>query len=158
MSVCLLSRGPLLFSEARIAPVGDPRDIPGEWDQGNPGRILIAFSTNHLGHFQLVTRLWPVLRQAGGARVISVSSWAHRFSPVVFDDFRFERRDYDRWLAYGQSKTANILFALALDERGKAKGASWSARPSSPPIRSVGLRERWPRRRPSWMPERPTSH
>lgn len=79
-------------------------------------------ATNHLGHFQLVARLWPALRKADGARVVSVSSWGHRFSPVVFDDPNFERRDYDPWKAYGQSKTANILFALALDERGKAEG------------------------------------
>jgi NAD(P)-dependent dehydrogenase (short-subunit alcohol dehydrogenase family) len=82
------------------------------------------FATNHLGHFQLVARLWPALRQANAARVVSVSSWGHRHSPVVFEDPNFERRDYDRWLAYGQSKTANILFlfALAVDERGKSEG------------------------------------
>jgi len=79
------------------------------------------FATNHLGHFQLVTRLWTALRQANGARVISVSSMGHRYSPVVFEDPNFERRAYDRWAAYGQSKTANILFALALDKRGKAE-------------------------------------
>ncbi|TCL54103.1 NAD(P)-dependent dehydrogenase (short-subunit alcohol dehydrogenase family) [Kineothrix alysoides] len=77
------------------------------------------FSTNHLGHFQLTTRLWPALRRANGARVVSVSSWGHHFSPVVFDDPNFERREYGPWLGYGQSKTANVLFAVALDERGK---------------------------------------
>src|SRR5262245_43584808 len=80
------------------------------------------FATNHLGHFQLVARLMPALRRAKGARVVSVSSWGHRRSPVVFDDPNFERRDYDRWSAYGQSKTANILFALALDQRAKGDG------------------------------------
>lgn len=90
------------------------------------------FSTNHLGHFQLVARLWPALRQANGARVVSVSSWGHRHSPVEFEDPNFERRDYDRWSAYGQSKTANILFALALDERGKAEGVrAFSLHPGS---------------------------
>ncbi len=79
------------------------------------------FATNHLGHFQLVARLWPALRQANGARVVSVSSWGHRRSPVMFEDPNFERRDYDRWSAYGQSKTANVLFALALDGRGKSE-------------------------------------
>ncbi|MFG1265003.1 oxidoreductase [Xanthobacter aminoxidans] len=77
------------------------------------------FATNHLGHFQLTLRLWPALVRAKGARVVSLSSWGHHFSPVVFDDPNFERRDYDPWAAYGQSKTANILFAVALDERGK---------------------------------------
>jgi NAD(P)-dependent dehydrogenase (short-subunit alcohol dehydrogenase family) len=80
------------------------------------------FATNHLGHFQLVSRLWPALLEANGARVVSVSSWGHRLSPVVFDDPNFERRPYDRWSAYGQSKTANVLFALGVDERGKADG------------------------------------
>lgn len=90
------------------------------------------FATNHLGHFQLVARLWPALRRASGARVVSVSSWGHRHSPVVFDDPNFERRDYDRWAAYGQSKTANILFALGLDERGKAEGVrAFSLHPES---------------------------
>ena len=51
------------------------------------------FATNHLGHFQLVVRLWPALRQANGARVVSVSSWGHRMSPVMFEDPNFERRD-----------------------------------------------------------------
>ncbi len=90
------------------------------------------FATNHLGHFQLVARLWPALRQANGARVVSVSSWGHRRSPIVFEDPNFERRDYDRWSAYGQLKTANILFALALDERGKAEGVrAFSLHPGS---------------------------
>ncbi len=90
------------------------------------------FATNHLGHFQLATRLWPALRRAQGARVVSVSSWGHRYSPVVFEDPHFERRDYDRWSGYGQSKTANILFALALDGRGKAEGVrAFSLHPGS---------------------------
>ena len=80
------------------------------------------FSTNHLGHFQLTNTLWPALKQAHGARVISVASWGHHRSPVVFADPNFELRPYDRLLAYGQSKTANILFALALDSRGKTDG------------------------------------
>lgn len=78
------------------------------------------FATNHLGHFQLTARLWPALQKANGARVISVSSLGHRFSPVVFEDPNYEHRDYDRWTAYGQSKTANILFALELDKRGES--------------------------------------
>ena len=74
-------------------------------------------SINHLGHFQLTVRLLPALRRAKGARVVSVSSWAHRFSSFHFEDPNFERREYDRWQAYGQSKTANILFAVECDER-----------------------------------------
>ena len=77
------------------------------------------FATNHLGHFQLTARLWPALRRARGARVVSVSSRGHWFSPVDYDDPNFEHRSYDPWLAYGQSKTANVLFAVDLDRRGQ---------------------------------------
>lgn len=82
----------------------------------------VQFSANHLGHFQLAARLWPALVRAKGARVIAVSSRGHRFAPVDFADPNFERRDYDKWKAYGQSKTANALFALELDRRGQQAG------------------------------------
>lgn len=77
------------------------------------------FSTNHLGHFQLTTRLWPALLKANGARVVSVSSRGHMRSPVDFEDWNFEKREYETWTAYGQSKSANALFAVKLDELGK---------------------------------------
>lgn len=80
------------------------------------------FATNHLGHFRLVARLRPALAAARGARVVSVSSRGIRFSPVVFDDLHFEHRPYEPFLAYGQSKTANALFAVELDRRGRAEG------------------------------------
>jgi NAD(P)-dependent dehydrogenase (short-subunit alcohol dehydrogenase family) len=80
------------------------------------------FAINHLGHFQLTARLWPALRDAKGARVVALSSRGHMRGGVDFDDWNFERREYDRWLAYGQSKTANALFALKLDEVGKPHG------------------------------------
>jgi NAD(P)-dependent dehydrogenase (short-subunit alcohol dehydrogenase family) len=98
----------------------------------------LHFVTNHLGHFQLAMRLWPALRRANGARVVAVSAWAHSRAPFVFEDPNFERRDYVPWMAYGQSKTANILFALAMDERGKALGVrAFSLHPGS--IVSTGL-------------------
>ena len=80
------------------------------------------FSTNHLGHFQLTARLWPALQRANGARVISLSSVGHRRASVDFDDPNFERRQYERWVAYGQSKTANALFAVSLDMFGEPHG------------------------------------
>ena len=76
-------------------------------------------ATNYLGHFQLTERLWPSLLNANGARVISLSSRGHVRSAVDFDDPNFERRPYDKWVAYGQSKTATALFAVALDARGE---------------------------------------
>jgi len=78
------------------------------------------FSANHLGHFQLTARLWPALRNARGARVVSLSSRGHQRAEMNFDDPNFQHRPYDRWQAYCQSKTANALFAVALDRRGEA--------------------------------------
>jgi NAD(P)-dependent dehydrogenase (short-subunit alcohol dehydrogenase family) len=90
------------------------------------------FATNHLGHFQLATRLLPALRAAGSARVVSVSAWAHRLSDVVFDDVNFARRPYQPMLGYAQSKTANILFAVGLDAREKENGIrAFSLHPGS---------------------------
>ncbi len=80
------------------------------------------FGTNHLGHFLLAGLLLPALRKGAPARVVSVSSRGHHMSPVVFDDIHFERRPYDKWQAYGQSKTANILFAVGLDRRLSSQG------------------------------------
>jgi NAD(P)-dependent dehydrogenase (short-subunit alcohol dehydrogenase family) len=75
------------------------------------------FATNHLGHFALATGLYAALAADGAARIVSVSSSAHLLSPVVFDDLHFTRRPYDPLLAYGQSKTANILFAVGATAR-----------------------------------------
>ncbi len=77
----------------------------------------LQLATNHLGHFLLTALLAPALRAGAPARVVSLSSSGHRLSPVVFEDMHFERRPYDKWLAYGQSKTANALFAVELDRR-----------------------------------------
>jgi len=74
------------------------------------------FATNHLGHFQLTHGLLPALRKAGGARVVEVSSWGHHLSDIRWDDPHFEQ-DYDGMVAYGQSKTANVLFAVELDRQ-----------------------------------------
>ena len=82
----------------------------------------LQFATNHLGHFQLARRLWPALAKARSARIVSVSSRGHRFSPVVFEDIDYERRAYTPLLGYGQSKTANILFAVEADARGQRDG------------------------------------
>lgn len=79
-------------------------------------------STNHLGHFRLTWRLLPALQRAQGARVVNVSSWGHRFSPFVFEDWNFEKRPYDPMTAYGQSKTANNLFSVELDRLHQGDG------------------------------------
>lgn len=78
------------------------------------------FGTNHLGHFVFVNRIVPLLRS--GSRVVNVSSSGHRFSDVDLEDPNFEHTPYDPWQAYGRSKTANILFAVAFDRRHRADG------------------------------------
>jgi NAD(P)-dependent dehydrogenase (short-subunit alcohol dehydrogenase family) len=78
------------------------------------------FATNHLGHYALTNLLWPALAR-GGARVVAVSSAGHHRTGIRWDDPQFER-GYDKWLAYGQAKTANALFALHLDELGADAG------------------------------------
>lgn len=77
------------------------------------------FATNHLGHYALVNLLWPALR--GSARVIVVSSANHHQSGIRWGDVQFRKR-YDKWLAYAQSKTANVLFAVHLDRLGLREG------------------------------------
>jgi NAD(P)-dependent dehydrogenase (short-subunit alcohol dehydrogenase family) len=82
----------------------------------------MQFATNHLGHFQLTSRLWKALKNAQGSRVVTLSSAGHRFAGVDLDDPNFTARPYDKWVAYGQSKSANSLFSVELDQRGKEHG------------------------------------
>jgi NAD(P)-dependent dehydrogenase (short-subunit alcohol dehydrogenase family) len=90
------------------------------------------FATNHLGHFQLTARLWPALKKANGARVVTVSSYGHQMAPFHFDDPNFTKRAYETLQGYGQSKTANNLFAVEMDHRGKAFGVrAFSLHPGS---------------------------
>ena len=89
-------------------------------------------ATNHLGHFQLTAKLWPALKKANGARVVTVSSFGHQMAPFNFEDPNFINRDYETLQGYGQSKTANNLFSLELDRRGKAHGVrAFSLHPGS---------------------------
>jgi NAD(P)-dependent dehydrogenase (short-subunit alcohol dehydrogenase family) len=77
----------------------------------------MQFATNHLGHFALALGLHDALAAAGGARIVSVSSAGHLRSPVIFDDLNFSFREYTPFDAYGQSKTANVLFAVEATRR-----------------------------------------
>lgn len=85
------------------------------------------FATNHLGHFGLALGLHGALAEADNARIVSVSSSGHLRSPVVFDDIHFENREYEPWSAYGQSKTANVLFAVEATKRWAADGITANA-------------------------------
>ncbi|SEP95039.1 SDR family NAD(P)-dependent oxidoreductase [Microlunatus flavus] len=101
----------LMIDNAGIMATPETRVGPG-WEA--------QLATNHLGHFALVNRLWPLLADGGG-RVVSVSSAGHRRSPIRWDDPMFTT-GYDKWEAYGQAKTANVLFAVRLDELGADAG------------------------------------
>jgi NAD(P)-dependent dehydrogenase (short-subunit alcohol dehydrogenase family) len=83
------------------------------------------FGTNHLGHFMLVNRIASLI--APGGRLVNVASSGHRYSDVDLDDPNFERTPYDPMIAYGRSKTANILFAVEFDRRHRARGARATA-------------------------------
>jgi NAD(P)-dependent dehydrogenase (short-subunit alcohol dehydrogenase family) len=85
----------------------------------------MQFGINHLGHFVLVNRIAPLMRPGG--RLINLSSAAHRYSNVDLDDPNFERTPYKPFIAYGRSKTANILFAVAFDERHRDRGVRAAA-------------------------------
>jgi NAD(P)-dependent dehydrogenase (short-subunit alcohol dehydrogenase family) len=113
-------QGPLhiLVNNAGIMATPQTR-TPQGWE--------LQFATNHLGHFALATGLHGALAAADGARVVSLSSSAHLFSPVLFDDLHFTERPYDPWLAYGQSKTANALFAVGATRRWSDDGITVNA-------------------------------
>src|SRR3954453_2140389 len=100
----------MLIANAGVMACPETRVGPG-WEA--------QFATNHLGHYALVNHLWPAI--ADGARVVAVSSRGHHFSPIRWDDVHFGH-GYDRWLAYGQAKTANVLFAVHLDRLGRDRG------------------------------------
>lgn len=101
----------IVIDNAGIMATPETRVGPG-WEA--------QFATNHLGHYALVNLLWPAIARGGG-RVVSVSSAGHHRSPIRWDDVQFER-GYDKWLAYGQAKTANVLFAVHLDALAKGTG------------------------------------
>lgn len=102
----------LLVNNAAVMACPETRVGPG-WES--------QLATNHLGHHALTARLWPALTAGGGARVVALSSTGHKLSPFRVDDPHFTT-GYDKWKAYGQAKTANSLFAVHLDDLGKASG------------------------------------
>jgi NAD(P)-dependent dehydrogenase (short-subunit alcohol dehydrogenase family) len=87
----------------------------------------MQFATNHLGHFALAVGLRGALSAAGNARIVALSSSGHQISPVIFDDLHFAFRPYDPWLAYGQSKSANVLFVAEANRRWAADGITANA-------------------------------
>ncbi|MFD6334159.1 SDR family NAD(P)-dependent oxidoreductase [Streptomyces niveus] len=113
-------QGPLHILVNNAGVMAEPLNrTPEGWEH--------QFATNHLGHFGLALGLHDALAEAGNARIVSVSSSAHLRSPVVFDDIHFENREYEPWSAYGQSKTANVLFAVEATKRWAADGITANA-------------------------------
>jgi NAD(P)-dependent dehydrogenase (short-subunit alcohol dehydrogenase family) len=108
----------LVNNAERVAPPDLTRTSAG-WE--------VQFATNHLGHFELALGLHKALAASRCARIVSVSSSRHLLSPVIFDDLHFAFRPYDRWLAYGQSKTANVLFTLGATARWSSDGIAANA-------------------------------
>jgi len=109
----------LLVNNAGVMALPELTLTPDGWE--------LQFATNHLGHFALALGLHDALAAAGDARIVSLSSRGHLRSPVVFDDINFTSRPYDPWLAYGQSKTANILFAVEATRRWAVDGITANA-------------------------------
>lgn len=113
-------KGPLhvLVNNAGIMACPEMR-TPEGWE--------LQFATNHLGHFALALGLHDALAAAGAARVVVVSSSVHQYMPVVFDDLHFRYIPYDPGLAYAQSKTANVLFAVGATARWAGDGITVNA-------------------------------
>ncbi len=103
----------LLINNAGIMACPETRVGPG-WEA--------QFGINHMGHFILTKALMPLIEKTQGARVVSLTSTAHKFSGMHWEDIHYRSRPYDKWQAYGQSKTANALFANALSRRLKETG------------------------------------
>jgi NAD(P)-dependent dehydrogenase (short-subunit alcohol dehydrogenase family) len=80
------------------------------------------FGTNHLGHFALTAELLPLIERGTAKRIVNLSSRGHHMGPVHFDDPNFQHRPYDPWSSYGQSKTANVLFSVGIEQRYAVMG------------------------------------
>ncbi len=106
--------------------------------QRTPEGFELQFATNHLGHFALTNLLLPRVRD----RVVTVSSTAHRMGRIDLDDLNWERRRYQRWGAYGQSKLANLLFTLELERRLRAAGSGVRAVAAHPGYAATNLQQR----------------
>lgn len=109
----------------------------------------LHFGTNHLGHFALTGLLLPAFRNTPGARVVTVSSQFHRLGRMDFEDPNRERRPYDKWRAYAQSKLANLLFAFELDRRLREARSTARSLAAHPGYAATNLQMQGPRLRGS---------
>lgn len=131
-----LARLDLLINNAGIMACPETRVGPG-WEA--------QFGTNHLGHMALALTLMPLLQRTDEARVVALSSTGHKISAIRWDDIHFRATPYEKWQAYGQSKTANALFANAMSRRLKAsRGLAFAVHPGgifTPLQRHLGVAE-----------------
>jgi NAD(P)-dependent dehydrogenase (short-subunit alcohol dehydrogenase family) len=109
----------LLVNNAGVMAIKDLELTPEGYE--------VQFATNHLGHFALALGLHDALAADGSARIVSVSSSAHKHSPIIFEDIHFGFRPYEPFVSYGQSKTANVLFAVEATRRWAAEGITANA-------------------------------
>ncbi len=143
------ARAPVTVEALDLADLTSVRDFTTRWGDyplhlliNNAGvmacpqsytadNLEMQIGTNHFGHYRLAVGLVPALlagAKAGRhARVVALSSIGHRRSPVHFDDVNYRHRPYDKWEAYGQSKTANVLFAVGFDKRFRDQGINANA-------------------------------
>ncbi len=119
----------LLLNNAGV--MGPPRRLTADGFE-------LQFGTNHLGHFALTAALLPLLQERPQARVVTVTSGAQYLGRIAFDDLQAER-SYDRWAAYGQSKLANVMFALELQQRLEAAGSRVSSLAAHPGLARTNL-------------------
>ena len=119
----------LLINNAGV--MGMPRSLTSDGFE-------MQFGVNHLGHYALTMALLPLLRARPASRVVTVTSGAQYFGRIAFDDLQGERR-YDRWAAYGQSKLANVMFALELQQQLLAAGADVLSLAAHPGIARTNL-------------------
>ncbi len=143
------AKAPVTLESLDLADLASVRDFTDRWGD-HPLHMLInnagvmacpqsytaddlemQIGTNHFGHYRLAVGLVPALmagaRAGRSARVVALSSIGHRRSPVHFDDVNYRHRPYDKWEAYGQSKTANALFAVGFDRRFRDQGITANA-------------------------------
>ena len=140
-----------------LADQGSVAALVGAWDEpldilvnnagimSNPEAYTtegreVQLATNHLGHFALALGLYDALAAADGARIVSVSSSGHGDSPVVLDDLLFDRRPYDAGAAYGQSKTAGVLFTVEANRRWATDGITANAQVPATDASGMGVK------------------
>lgn len=134
-------KGPLhlLVNNAGVMAIPELKRSPQGWE--------MQFATNHMGHFALSLAMHDALAKDGAARIVSLSSSAHQRSPVTFDDLHFNFRAYDPFVAYGQSKTANALFAVEATRRWTHDGIA--ANTGTPGVIMTNLQRYMPK---EWSP------